>query len=806
MHLRRALSSHLPLSLALLVGCGAPGTQPSPSEPSAAPNTAEVGGPAGAGPNDVLGQLDVLDDTGHAIGWALTPAFTSHPLETAVFCDGDVDTGTLVFTVRANRLRDDVSTALGIPGRHGLEFDLPDPLRDGQPHVLHIYGLGPTAPVELGGSPRTFQLAGAGTGNAPRAGGSTDVIGVADVVEADGRVTGWAQVPSFTGHPIETVIYADGDATTGDMLFTSRANLTRDDVVAATGVVGSHGFEFLVPESLMNAKPHSLTLYAIGVHGLQPLSDSPRTFALASPTPMGVVDVVDAGGTLSGWALVPVKAPASIDVDLYLDGPEGTGALLGTVHADRPRGDVNQATGYAGDHGFAFTVPDSARDGHAHQLFVYARGPRGTMMIGQPAFTLAPVFPSRPGIVHADGRNYVDDRGGFYPLGGTLMWALYGWKYDRDRVKDNLKFLAKHHYDYVRILAEVDWAGEAIDPRWPDHAQLLGELVDFAYDECGLRTEITIIGGGSGVDVLALTHSVAGVVSAGRRHKVLDLEVANESYGRPVSLQTMRDAGAYLMQNLPGQLVAISSAEGLGAYVPSSTDFLGDTIATFLQAGTANLLTIHMDRTFGDGGWRETRQPWDWKDQGFPISHNEPIGPRSSVAEEVDPIRLAMLRAVGIINGVEAFVLHNAAGVAGRVDPAHNRPANLWEVPNIDAIMDAVRGVDALLPPRVGDGRHWNNGWAGDPWNADAFWSDGADHGVNRNYTVATPDGWVSTETGIKGYVVMTAARRSRVEIFDVLQGKVKEVVVEGGQTYTLTSVSLDSGGMGALIVVGHFL
>ena len=49
------------------------------------------------------------------------------------------------------------------------------------------------------------------------------------------------------------------------------------------------------------------------------------------------------------------------------------------------------------------------------------------------------------------------------------------------------------------------------------------------------------------------------------------------------------------------------------------------------------------------------------------------------VAEEVDPMRLAMLRAVGLINGVGAFVLHNGSGVAGKVDPGHNRPANLWE-------------------------------------------------------------------------------------------------------------------------------
>jgi hypothetical protein len=225
-----------------------------------------------------------------------------------------------------------------------------------------------------------------------------------------------------------------------------------------------------------------------------------------------------------------------------------------------------------------------------------------------------------------------------------------------------------------------------------------------------------------------------------------------------------------------------------------------------MPSDAATLATVHMDRGFGDGGWREVRQPWDWKDLRFPVAHNEPIGPRSSVAEEVDPLRLAMLRAVGLINGVGAFVLHNGAGVAGVVDPVHNRPANLWEVPGIDAVMDAVRGVDAIVPLHAGDGNHWNNAWAGNPLVADAFWSDGADHGVNRNYTVATPDGFISTESGVQGYVVLTVANHSRVEVFDALAGKVQEVEVAAGGTLTLTPVSVDNNGDGAFVVVGHSL
>jgi len=764
-----------------------------------------LAGCGGASSDSVRGTFESVDDTGHAVGWALAPAWGMHPLETAVFCDGDAATGTLIYTVRANQMRDDIAASTGVPGQHGWSFDVPDRLKDGKRHTLHIYGLGARGVVELAGSPQAIEIAGTGSGNEARAGGSDGVEGTVDTIDDNGVATGWTLVPSFTTHPIQIAVFADGDADSGTMLFTARSNVDRPDLEEPWGTT-HHGFVSLVPDELMDDTPHSLTVYGVGPKGFALLATSPREFQLKNPRPIGVVDGIDADGNLSGWALVPSMTPASVDVDLYLDDPSGGGMKLATVHADVPRADVNQATGYAGDHGFSFAVPDDVRDDLDHQVYAFVTGPRSYQSVGSAAFKLPRLFHARKGIVRADGRSYIDDDGAFYPLGGTLMWALWGWKYDRARLDDNLKFLAQHHYDYIRILAEVDWVDEAIDPTWPDHAQLLGELIDRAYDKYGLRTEITMIGGGAGVDVVALAHEIGTVVNAGRRHKILDIEIANESYQRPVSLDTMRAAGAYLIQALPGQLIALSSAEGLATYVPGSTDFLGDTIRTYLQPGTANLLTIHMDRTFGDDGWREVRQPWDWKDQAFPISHNEPIGPRSSVAQEVDPVRLAMLRAVGIIDGVEAFILHNGAGVTGRVDPAHDRPANLWEVPNIDAVMTAVRGVDAILPPRAGDGQHWNNAWAGNPWVADAFWADGADHGVNRNYTVSTPDGWISAESGLKGHVVMTPRQHSRVEVFDVLLGKQSEVELQAGQTLTLTPYSLDNNGLGALIVIGHYL
>ena len=93
----------------------------------------------------------------------------------------------------------------------------------------------------------------------------------------------------------------------------------------------------------------------------------------------------------------------------------------------------------------------------------------------------------RFGIVRANGRAVQDDDGLFHPLGLTFMWALYGWKFERDRIYQHLDWMKQFGYDYLRILGEVNWTGRSIEPfGWPDYQQVLAEFVDYAYDECGL--------------------------------------------------------------------------------------------------------------------------------------------------------------------------------------------------------------------------------------------------------------------------------------------------------------------------------
>ena len=91
----------------------------------------------------------------------------------------------------------------------------------------------------------------------------------------------------------------------------------------------------------------------------------------ANYAPIGYFDGIIGGQTAYGWALDPDNASREIIVHLYVDGPAGQGRFAGSITADQPRPDVNQVTGYAGDHGFSLTIPDEYRN--AYRIF-YAYG------------------------------------------------------------------------------------------------------------------------------------------------------------------------------------------------------------------------------------------------------------------------------------------------------------------------------------------------------------------------------------------------------------------------------------------------
>ncbi len=388
-----------------------------------------------------------------------------------------------------------------------------------------------------------------------------------------------------------------------------------------------------------------------------------------------------------------------------------------------------------------------------------------------------PSHKARKGQVTADGRTVRDADGAFWPLGLTFMWGLYGAKYERQRILDHMKFLAPYGYDYLRILGEVGWPGETIDPRWPDYQDQLGWFMDTAYELAGLRTQVTLLGGGTGFDPMRLCDLVAEVVQ-GRTDLVMSLEAANEAFQNGPDRETRIQMVQRLRTWLPQHLV--------GGSTPAPGSDLTDSIAEFHESG-ANLFTIHTDRGEGDEKWREVRQDWDFKGLPGVVDDNEGPGVHSSVGTLEHPLQLAMKRATGIISGGSMFVLHIGDMVTGRDDPSRNRTANLWDVPNIDMILKTVRHVDTLMPAGCESWAKYNNGWQGHPLPSDAFWQDGADHGVNRHYAASDGQQFVSVMNGVKGYAIQTASRDMTVVALNPETGAVVDAVeLSQGQTWRL--------------------
>jgi len=345
----------------------------------------------------------------------------------------------------------------------------------------------------------------------------------------------------------------------------------------------------------------------------------------------------------------------------------------------------------------------------------------------------------------------------------------------------------------VRILGDVGWPGQEIDSSAPDFDNVLAGFIDSAYEEFGLRTQVTIWGGSSR-DPIEAARRVRAVTDE-RQARVIFTEGGNESFQNgpnDAQLET-------ILQLFRGGRLIAATCPGPGS------DALAQLRAWRVKG--ANVGTLHLDRSNGDEDWRFVRQAWDFRDIGGLLSNNEPKGPRSSVSQTTDVARLCMARAVGIINGLGAYVLHNGAGVTGRIDPAHDRPANLWEVPGIDELMTRLRLVDELLPLGVENWQkttqHGGTERVGPhALLADAIWSDGADHGVSRNYGAVFGDFFVHLLLGVKRRVSLTALRRVTLEAIDVSSG---EILAEGtGQTLDILT-GRDDAALG-VVVRGRFV
>jgi len=376
----------------------------------------------------------------------------------------------------------------------------------------------------------------------------------------------------------------------------------------------------------------------------------------------------------------------------------------------------------------------------------------------------------RAGVPRANGRAIVDDNGEWFPLGLTFMWSLQGARNEPDRYRANLEWAAAHGFDYKRPLYEVAWNPPLeINPAtFPDHLGAVARDLDLSWG-LGLRSGITLSGKGTGYDLPRLARDVGGVIADGREAAVLLVEMQNEysNGGDPLAtLEAMAREIDPLIRNLIG-----FSTPGNEAEV--------EEIKAAARRVAAKIFIRHTERGNSDHGWRDVRQAWDFhNDGGFVGADWEGPGPGSSGSVLTDRLRLAMKRALSIMCGAPIFTLHTGTGVYGNGAPSSSgapRPPNFWEIDDIDGIVEALRGVVALLPAGVSNWQQANTQWVPPnpvaPFQPHNHWEGDTGDGVNKAYSALAPDGRViQMPIGVRGRVRLTASYRlTGVTVFDPL-------------------------------------
>lgn len=333
------------------------------------------------------------------------------------------------------------------------------------------------------------------------------------------------------------------------------------------------------------------------------------------------------------------------------------------------------------------------------------------------------------GVVRINGRAFEDDRGPFNAVGTSLFWALWGERYDADRLDIRNLRVVRGRVDYIRILAMVgseSWSDRVIDPRWPDYWSTVDAL--FArLRRLQLRAAVTVFADAQVMmpepgDRALFAQAWADAIRDKYAQDVIFVEVANEYWQNGVSRDELRPLGHILQGS--GVPVALSA--------PTDDDVCG------VYGGWNGIATVHYDRDISkaDGVYRPIRQPW-----GYPAEYREregyhgpmpdvavngePIGPESSVAADDSPERIALAAATTFIAGGAAYCFHTGAGIrgGGMIDRLRGRRANLDEYS-----IDFWRGLSTLdftLVPGQANGRRENAQWSTMPW-------DGSQHAVDR--------------------------------------------------------------------------
>ena len=383
-----------------------------------------------------------------------------------------------------------------------------------------------------------------------------------------------------------------------------------------------------------------------------------------------------------------------------------------------------------------------------------------------------PIQPKIPQInpqpVTISGRCMKDSRGRYLPIGFTMMWAMWGYRHDRKRFLDNIKFMESLGvFDYARILTNISrnhyWSDKSIEPDWNDYDEIFKGTIDALW-EVGLRTQVTIFGsaedyGNMKYQDQRLEH-VARICSLmeGREYKVQFVEIANEAYN--IGLDSLADISE-LVRAVTGSFsdgfcgLAATSPQGGGADDVTLQRLFSE------HECPANITTVHFDRNDWEENYRHCRQPWHvqhWDHVPKFFSSNEP---RNLHETNYSPELIAMDFANTAISGGGTYVMHCAEGVRGDRD--------FSEIPRILQIANALKNVKKVLPNDIASGGVANHHWDTHPFEGldDQIWPDGQNTGVVRCFSSFINNEYYVIPLGIKEELMFISTFDMRIDVYN---------------------------------------
>lgn len=428
------------------------------------------------------------------------------------------------------------------------------------------------------------------------------------------------------------------------------------------------------------------------------------------------------------------------------------------------------------------------------------------------AHAAEPTPSPRPGKVSLNTRALRDDAGEFLGLGVTYFPALRRTKFDRARFRSDLEFLSRRHFNYIRTLSMVGWypawKGKEIAPvtfknkegqtirAWDDYWVQLAAMIDIAYDDFGLRTQLTLFADAQlmpdRADRIRHLDKVLETIKT-REHKIILLEVANEAWqnGFPgeAGIDDLRAFGKHLADRTD-VLIALSA----------TSDTTDEQLRRTYVGSAADIATVHFTRDLRTpaGDWLPVFDVFrvNGIDRLPPASHNEPIGPGSSVAEQRDPLKLVVAAAYAWMSGLPMYVYHCSPGIFGE--------GRLEEMPGVSDFAF----IKQALPTDIAS---WQRTQGEDDFAPFITFTDGeankprtavpnAKSGALRHLSCVRGRDFYTLPVGIrKAGVELEAKRPMSIEIFHPITGELRRAKLIAGERTRLEQ------GPGAYLIRGRF-